>query len=596
MKRILNQVVVLVTITVFPYLAKGQEDVYQFDELSYDFIGLSLSGYFNRTYQDSGTIVLNDIEFKTERLRFFNPKYKSSFNSANRIGQEDFTRINYFVGSKATQGLNIMHDQKIFSGLRLTIDFETNSTQGYYLFQKSSFRKFKPELSKSFFNKVYSFNLGYQSYRSNEQENGGLADVQSFINGQNSDAKTAPVKMNGASFMNRDKKLYLTQRAGWSYIPDSTDLINYQDSILISNCIEYGSQSRKFQTDRFYSSLFENAYLDTLSTHDSIFQRDLYIQTEASVDLNGLLSMRTRSGKLRLSLVNTYQRLTVDQNHLVSESYYLTQLGPAVGFIKDQFRTTFLYLTVLSSSIDKGYFGEANMQYSTRRSLFQADVSIAASSAPLFYFHLLTNHYFWKRDFQLTRIQKAGASYQYKNNKMETGIAVVYQGSKNVWYLNSESEPEISNHGYRLLITALRFGYRLGGRFSLTANMRITDNTNENIIWLSSFTPAVKLIYSDSVFHSHALFYVSADISYVSGFRLPSFNPAIQEYYNGKHEQLSGFYKLDFTAGLDIQKAKIFLRTEHLNADWGPKTYFLVEDYPLPGRVIKLGVSWMLEH
>jgi hypothetical protein len=81
----------------------------------------------------------------------------------------------------------------------------------------------------------------------------------------------------------------------------------------------------------------------------------------------------------------------------------------------------------------------------------------------------------------------------------------------------------------------------------------------------------------------------------VSDYTQPSFNPALQEFYNGAKVKYGSFYQLNFSVLMIIHGAQFYLTADHLNAGWGKRNYFYAADYPLPGRMLRFGIRWSLE-
>ncbi|MBL7928281.1 MAG: hypothetical protein JNL47_02235 [Bacteroidia bacterium] len=530
---------------------------------------------------------------------------KKSFLESNDVyftlfGKEEFnldlshcTQVKYQLASKTSQRLQLRHYQmmNLNSNLDLIADF--GSTKGYYPFQEGKFKIFRPNIQKGFFKDVYTIRIGYESFSFKLAENGGLKDANSFVFNQTSDERTVPVKMNNSFSEANSNSFLITQQIK---IPDElTDSSIPTDRFIWKNLIKYHRLKRKFFTDRVYSELFSNAFLDTNSTKDSVMINEIVNQSTMEYDLKKILNYDSDIRKIYFKFDANFQLAEVRLNGKQTPLFRGIQFYPGFSLRAKKFNSLIYFIAAFYNRLDNSFGAGAEGEIKSGSSRFSFSLSSRDSCPPFFYFHTFSNHFIWERDYRSIRNYAAQLGYQKFWNQLQISATINFDYYKNHHFLNALSEPEVYSSTISLTKSIIRIQYNIN-KWRFNSESRFQSTNRKELIRQPGIVQFLQVLIGDSVFRSKALLQAGPSVNYVSSYFLPSFNPALQEFYYGKMIKLKGYYQVNFYTQLTINRAEIYFVLEHMNAGWGNRNYFYAVDYPLPGRMIKLGIKWLLEN
>lgn len=504
---------------------------------------------------------------------------------------ENITKIGYQLASKASQRLQLEHHQLLSSRSNLNLMADFGSTNGFYPNQEEKIKLFRTEIQKSFFNNIYNFKIGYQYHSLKEAENGGLKDANLFIAGQSNDERTVPVRMTNAYSEKIFKSLLLDQRVK---IPVSLkDSNNSASRFKWENSTSYNWLKRKFYTDRIYSELFANVFLDTNQTKDSVFIKQLINYSKMEFGLNPLLNSGADKHEIYLMFDANFQLTEYRLNGRKYPVFSSVQLFPGLALRAKNFSSRVYFISSLYKRLNSGYGIGTDGEIKFLSSSLSFSFSTLDSCPPLFFFHTYSNHFIWDRNYASVRNNSAIIVYQKTWNKLDASAGISFQNWKNHHFLNSNSEPEVYKDAISMTESRLCIQYKFR-HWRVYSESRFQNSDQKEIIRKPGFIQFLQVLISDSVFKSKAFLQAGPGVRYVSSYLLPSYNPALQEFYNGQEIKSKEFYQLNFSIQLTISQADIYLAAEHINAGWGNRNYFYAVDYPLPGRIIKFGIKWLL--
>lgn len=515
----------------------------------------------------------------------FNGRQELNFNLLTS------TEVRYHLASKASQRLQLCHNQILSSNSYLDLMTDFVSTKGYYPNQKMNLKYFRPEIEKSFLKNLYTIKIGYEIFSMSKAENGGLKDVNAFITNRTNDERTIAVRMNNSFSEAISHSMLIFQEV---MIPNSSsDSIDKISKFSWKNLTKYNRSTRKFFTDRIYSELFSNTFFDTSSTHDSIFKNELVNHSTMEYYLNPILNCKADAQEVYLILDANFQLKEARLNSKQTPVFRSIQLHPGLALRTKKLSSRAYLISSFYTKPGQGIGVGADGEIRFESSVYAFSLATKDSIPPLFYFHTYSNHFVWEKNFTSIRHYSAELDYQKFWKKWQISAAVNFHHWKNHHFLNSMSEPEVYPESLFSSETFVRIQYFFN-KWKLISESHIQNSNRRHIVRQPEFIQNLQVFICDSVFKSKALLQTGPYVRYVSGYILPSFNPALQEFYNGQEIKTKGFYQLSFSAQLKIKEAEIYFVLEHLNAGWNSRNYFYAVDYPLPGRIIKFGIKWLL--
>ncbi len=83
------------------------------------------------------------------------------------------------------------------------------------------------------------------------------------------------------------------------------------------------------------------------------------------------------------------------------------------------------------------------------------------------------------------------------------------------------------------------------------------------------------------------------DVFYHTKFYSDNYMPSIMQFYNQRKHKTGNYPKIDVFLDLNIKRAHIFVKYEHLNYPLKKHgDFFSAADYPINPGMLKFGIQW----
>ncbi len=98
--------------------------------------------------------------------------------------------------------------------------------------------------------------------------------------------------------------------------------------------------------------------------------------------------------------------------------------------------------------------------------------------------------------------------------------------------------------------------------------------------------------YQNRFFKDALGFQIGLDLFYNTSFYANAYDPAIMQFYNQEIEKTGNYPKLDVFITLNIKRADLFIKYEHVSEYIGNRNYFSAYTYPINPAKLKFGIRW----
>ena len=68
--------------------------------------------------------------------------------------------------------------------------------------------------------------------------------------------------------------------------------------------------------------------------------------------------------------------------------------------------------------------------------------------------------------------------------------------------------------------------------------------------------------------------------------------PALRMFYTQNNKKIGDYLYTDVFVNMQIKRANIFLKYQHLNSGWKDYSFYLIPHYPQQSGALKLGIIW----
>ncbi|NOG57969.1 MAG: hypothetical protein HND54_09575 [Bacteroidetes bacterium] len=509
--------------------------------------------------------------------------YKHYLNSKEKLNfyntKKPYTALTYYNGSKKEQYFSALHTQNITKTSNFSFQYDRITSEGFFSKQLTNHTKFNSTFNFQNWEKTYKSKAYYYINVLEAQENGGV-----FISDENKgESNTILLDINLRSAQNRIK-------AKGTGIINEIRLLGIKDSVKETSLIELGHElewkmlGKNYKDDVVSSAAFyNNIYLDSAITVDS----------SSIYELSNKVYFNLFNAKFRVGIRNSKYRYF--QNYIASQNF-------TSNFVNLNYQDS-LYHNRFNISLEKGISGyfkneirfklvdiyELNKNYALGLNLDYQKLNP----------HLLlnksrTNHLYYNKSLSMT--SQFEGKINLKEKRTKTSISANFQSFDNYLYFNQEGV----SANYSSTINVLKFvgekKFSLFKHWNLNNRVNFQSISNDSIIPLPSFYSYHSLYYQNYFFESKLKLQLGVDVFYIGKYNGYQYNPAtIQFQLRDENKPLGNTTQLDLFLNLRIKKsAKIFIKMENVLQAPFDINSSRIQDYPIPGRVLKIGLFWRM--
>jgi len=522
---------------------------------------------------------VHDHEYSFSRLGFEQFNYYGyrpiKFITTDTAGSKT-SRIEYHLGSKKEQHINLNHYQHLKKGFRFGISVGAHTTPGDFSRQLSSGRRFMLSGAYIDTNSRYTAVMSYRFFRVFNEENGGISSDSSFESATRLDTRTLPVYLQNAGVNYRQNQYDLEQSLAIRKNSTSTPGWSLYHKLSLDR------SSFVFFSENPDSGYFNAFFVDSTATYDSTFHQRLNNQfglkyfkcnSRSSTSISAGVWLENSKYKINGFDVVSYSQL------MMFFSFDLLNEKSAASL---QWLQSLDSLTEIKSvlSTETGDYGKLKLQFRYR--------SERPSENVLFYF---SNHFTWINNFENTKSLYADFAHKIPQWEFEYGIDVAAVNGL-VFYredaLPQQYEKQVG-YGKAYIAKNMRFQ-----KFGTTQRIDYAFSGNKNVIRFPDFNYFGSVYYRNLFFKKALDLKMGLDLTYWSGDYSYGYMPATGVFYLQDNRKTGGFPMLGAFADLKIKTAILTIRLDHFNAGIGTRDYYGAWRYPLQGRTLKIGVKWDL--
>jgi hypothetical protein len=207
------------------------------------------------------------------------------------------------------------------------------------------------------------------------------------------------------------------------------------------------------------------------------------------------------------------------------------------------------------------------------------------------------NHHIWENDFsnigadEIKGILKA----DFKKIKFRPGLTL--SRINNFVYFNSSQQAEQADGQIYLLMPSLNTSFNLGKKFfwenEIIYNLKSGDAAE--VFRIPELFINSRIYFESPMFDENLFIQIGLNGRYRSDYFANAYSPAIQQYYLQNQFNVYAYPVVDFYLNARINRTRILLRYNHLNANRMSRPgYYVTPDYTGLKGVLDIGISWPL--
>lgn len=524
-----------------------------------------------------------------------------------------FTSLSYVSAGDNVQVLKMIHSQNIKPNWNFGANFNRIGANGFYTNQRGD------DLNGALFtwyqtpNKRYNVWVDAVFNTMKAQENGSILKDTIFNSngGLLVDKKAEEVRLKTARQLYRDNSVMIRQSYFVGRI-DSTANSSTQNILptnKITHTFSYTNSSYSFKKDEVdnYGVFPTTAISDLVFTNDSTnvkhiqneFIYSFFLRAKGGAFIKNELKI---DAGIRSDLYNFKQYVLQRDSTAYYSRLFNAQNTTLLGTLgyrfsnKIDFNLNVQQIFQGRNAGDFLYEANSNFQLSKKVGKIVMSAYLQHKSPEELFNRYFGNHYQWDNRGLLSRTKTTNFTFAYLSDFLKLDATAAYYLLTNHLYFgqdpsNVNAIMPIQESG-DISLLQLKVGKRIDWRsFHLDAYGVYQKSDYQSILRMPEVY-AFASIYKDQTFFKTLKTQLGVDVFYNDTYLAKSYSPASSQFYNGEAVTFGSKPVVDVWIKVGLRRANLFAKYEYANQRLFSNGYYTVNRYPMPDRLLKLGVTW----
>lgn len=495
-------------------------------------------------------------------------------------GLRPFTNITWINVGRREQILSVNHIQKFGKVADLAITYKRISSPGSYVNQEVNNNDLKSEFNFKTNNQVYSGKIYFDMLRINNQENGGLNNVNDFAKDSIDRRELYQVNINQSYYQTRSLAFGLKQRL---------NLFSEYDDTLVKKSYFLGLENHVSSKRREYfdfdsnSKIYDTTYFDTTFT-----------QWKDSTLLNTFfnkVSFGVTASNFEFEPYANFQQYKYHQYLGVDTSFSSNYVGALFNYKRRRIKFAADFNYGISGYNQQDVNGHIDFTY-LKQDKYAVKLTLdhRLNEADVYYKTFVSNHFKWENyNFNKQQITFIGSEFYI--NIVDVKLTMNAKLYDNFIYFDTLALPDQQNKQETTSTFMLEKGYKFRNvHFKTALIYQLTSD--RYILPLPNLAGRQIIYYENRLFKKALKFRAGINVTYSSKFYGYEFMPSISQFYAQNTTKIGDYPFVDFFVSTHLKRAQIFFKWEHVNAGFSNYTYLSTPTTPFLDRSFKFGVSW----
>lgn len=482
----------------------------------------------------------------------------------------------YLKGNLAAQA-----SDRLYYGM----NFNVESTIGLMTNSKVQNVHFRGVVGFEALNKRYGYDVEYIYNKMKFGENGGLVN-DSYYDSTQYDRQVLPVNLNDAT--NLTKSNYFKFNQHLNIGKTSTDSTKHRFWGKVYLNTSYQSKARLYTDNSWDSLYYQNAYLDSLESYDSL------ASTDFSMDF-GISNFYPE--KHQYFIFNFGLKYDYKMYYNGEKDFFFHYASPHADVIFDFYKfileggAKYQIKIANQQTIDIGandlnLFGIMKFPLVTGFNL-DAGIRMDFESPDIRTYSIYSNHYMWDNTFNKQKHIEINSNIDIKGYKLEGAIHTV----SDYVYFDENTIPQQFNESFQVITAKFKKEFQVKG-VGTHLMVMYQNSSNDNVVRLPELVAKANFFFRFPIFKKALIIHPGIDLTYLTGYRGYAYNPALMQFYSHDQKPLQDQLYIDLYINFKIKRARVFVKYQNLGSHLATYNYFLVKGYPQQDAVLKFGLSW----
>ena len=495
------------------------------------------------------------------------------------------TEAKYLSGYGRGQVFRVHHTQNINDRWNYNLFFQRMNSSGNYLNQGKERSNFYISTQYTSPSGDYDLQAFFSSQLQLSGENGGIVPDTLVSNPFGNNRELIPVRLrvsNSTAAFRQFKAVQTYFLGGMSEPKDSTELPKFKPRIGISWEMDYRREYYAYryireQDDDFFDNFFENSLRSHDSTVYESFRNYFYLRTP----------------------YNDYIQFKAGASHEVAHysgrnfARYFNQFQ-----INGEAQLTYKDKVKLMATWDFNFAGDAlgsqalHIQATGRIKDYidiRAGFQNANQTPDLLYQVWFSNHFQWVNDFAN---QKTSKLYGLGKIKYLGNFGLNIWNLNDYLYFDQNALPAQHEGNIQLVQASWDFHQKLFWNIGLENRLLSQVTTNEEVIRVPNLLNRTQIYRPFKMFKKQLKVMPGFVFQYFTPYTALAYQPALAQFHLQDRVIVGGFPWFDAFVVFELKRVFISLKFENVAEGFLTENYFAAAHYPLPDRILRLGLTW----
>jgi hypothetical protein len=509
-----------------------------------------------------------------------------------------FTEVSYVQGAKKENNFRAVFSRNLYRSLNLGFDFHVTNAPGAYLRQRTNDINFV--LTTQFFtkDKRYGFIANFIFNRLRNFENGGIKYDSLFEQNIEKNRQSIAVNLQQAENRMKESGFYTKHYFNLSrHARDEKDTAFQSRSHIelgrLTYAFYFNRQVQNYMDAYPKSGFYENVYLDTLKTRDSLTIDRITNELTWS-NPNFKKDKKLRLLQIEAGFKQQYFHLTFRDSLDYRHKYFIQYIPKAAIYFQP-------FPSLLLEAHGDYVLGDYNEGDMSLRVLLSTILGKQDKNGGIitlsgnygyqqpgwYYNHFIGNNFIWDTSFNKQGLISGGFDYRYRF--LNAGISV--SRITNYVYMDSAASPRQFKTQFGYMYMYFNTDIDLW-RFKFRAQLAYQTIQGTTVLRLPAFMGNLAIYFTQPLFKGAAVLQPGFNFYYNTSYFADSYMPALRSYYLQDTKEVGNYVYMDFFINIKIQRARVFIQYTNWGSSFEGRNYYSTPKYPMQDAAFKFGLSW----